>query len=70
MAMLAVVGIAAGGALALPSVAGADGKTWYPGGCKQGDGQTIVIDWIDPQDPAKLSRNIVRCILLDKDAPV
>ena len=67
-AVLAVVGIAAGGALALPSIARADGETWRSGGCREGDGQTIVLDWIDPADQTKESKSIIRCILLEDTA--
>ncbi|MDO5737343.1 MAG: hypothetical protein Q4P15_12800 [Propionibacteriaceae bacterium] len=45
LALLAVVGISAGGMLAASGNAHADGPTPRDGWCKQGEGQSVVIDW-------------------------
>ncbi len=65
LAALAVVGIAAGGLMALPGTARADGETSRAGGCGPDEGQTIIIDWNDPADPTNQVYNIVRCIFLE-----
>ncbi len=61
--MLAVVGIAAGGALALPSIARADGETWRDGWCRQGEGQTVVIDW-RATTAEDADQQLIRCVKL------
>ena len=70
LAALAVVGIAAGGLLALPGTARADDGPWRDRGCEQGEGQTIIIDWNDPADETNQVFNIVRCIVLEDDTDV
>lgn len=68
MAFVAVAGFTMGGLLAMPDSARAD-ETWRDGGCSQGEGQTVVVDWSQSLDESSDSPGqLFRCIPLGPDA--
>lgn len=73
MAVLAAVGIVAGALLAMPGNAHADGEGWREGWCREGEGQTLVIDWRATPDALDIDPpHLIRCIAMaeGEDYPI